>query len=89
MPSQYEKRKAKTNENTSYSDVEESRPLDKLAFDIIYDETVKKYIKVTVEYNLTSGKARVKETKPIADSQPVAIYKMGEIMNRKVLGLKY
>jgi hypothetical protein len=85
MSSQYEKRKAKT----SPAETEEiSLPLDRTAYDVYFDTVTRKYIRITLEYNLTSGEGRVKEFKVIADSQPVAVVKIGETMNRKIFGLK-
>ena len=89
MSSQYEKRKAKIN---PASVVETPTPvgeypMDKIALDVFFDPATKKFMKVTLEYNLTSGKGRVSNCIAIADSQPVAIVKMGESINRKILNL--
>lgn len=86
MASQYEKRKAKEKDEALQPDIE-SLPLDRTAYDVYWDDEQRKFVRVILEYNLTSRQGRVKETKAIADSQPVAIYKMGEAMNRKVLKL--
>lgn len=84
MASQFEKRKAKKEQVV----ITEVDPVfDKIAYDIFYDETEHKFVRVAIEYDLTLGVGRVKETKAIADSQPVAIYKIGVLMNRKIFNL--
>lgn len=85
MASNYEKRKAK---EVELDKEEKTLPYDRLAYDIYWNDEQRKFVRVTVEYNLTSCKGNVKETKAIADSQPMAIYKIGETMNRKILGLE-
>jgi hypothetical protein len=86
MASQFEKRKAKASEPEK--EIVKVDPVyDRTAYDVFWDDEQRKFVRVILEYDLLSGKGRVKETKAIADSQPVAIYKMGEAMNRKVLKL--
>lgn len=91
MSSQYEKRKAKAKEvkedPTNIPSIDTSIVYDRTAYDIFWDDEQRKFVRVIVEYDLTLGLGRVKETKAIADSQPVAVYKMGEAINRKVFNL--
>lgn len=92
MASQYEKRKAKVKEPVASEPERELVPAvmpdyNRTAYDVYWDDAERKFIRVIIEYDLTLGIGRVSNKKPIADSQPVAIYKMGEAMNRKVLNL--
>lgn len=91
MATMYEKRKAKENKTVEIISKDESTAVipvyDRIAYDVFWNDAERKFIRVTIEYDLDNGTGRVKETKAIADSQPVAIYKMGEAINRKVLNL--
>lgn len=84
MPSQLEKRKAKEKKTT---DEPITANYTHKAFDVFFDETLKRYIKVTVEYDLVNGVGRVKSKDVVADSQPVAMLKMNHVFARKVFKL--
>lgn len=97
MASQFEKRKAKEENDKMIVEIEEEAEqlaklqkravYDKLAYDVFFDDAQHKFVRVTIEYDLNLKIGKVKEVKPIADSQPVAVMKMSELMNRKVFGL--
>lgn len=88
MSSQYEKRKAKGKEEPERELVPAVMPdYNRTAYDVYWDDTERKFMRVIIEYDLTLGIGRVRNKTAIADSQPVAIYKMGEAINRKILNL--
>ena len=68
-------------------EVKEEVVLNKEAYDVYLDEATRKYVRVTVKYNVETGEAKVSAVEAIADSQPVAIYKIHETLSRKVLGI--
>lgn len=94
MTSQYQKRKTKSVKPIVDSQAVESSPenpkpnFDKTGHDVFYDNEKRKFIRVDIEYCLTTGSARVKNVDELADSQPVATYKMQELLARKILGIK-
>lgn len=55
------------------------------AYNIFYDASQRKFIQVTLEYDLATGYSKIVETKPIADNQAVAIYKIQNIITLKIL----
>jgi hypothetical protein len=86
--SQYDKRKAKVASVEAIEEPpEEVIVYDRTAHDVLFDPKKRKYVRVNLEYNLTTGQARVKDTKDIADSQPVATMKITELFTRKILGI--
>lgn len=90
MASQYEKRKVKDAViETPALPVEEPVTYNATSYDVYFDESIKKFIRVEVEYNRLTGAARLKESKPIADSLPVATRKMGELFNRILLKIQH
>ncbi len=95
MANQYEKRKSKTNKTVPLSEavVEKTGDVvipvyDRTGHDVYFDDAKRKFIRVDIEYDSTTGSARVKNTVELADSQPVATYKMQELLARKILGIK-
>lgn len=90
MASQYEKRKAKAiKESVSQiAEAVEAVPnFDRQAYDVFYDNTTRSYIRVMIDYDSVTGAAKVRETKKLSDSQPLAIQKMNEMFVRKILGI--
>lgn len=89
MPSQFEKRKAKT---TKKIETPELPPVEhnytRMGHDVFFDSDKRCYIIVDIEYDIDSGAARIKEIRNLADSQPVATYKTNEIFTKKILNLK-
>lgn len=85
MSSQYEKRKAK---EKKVLEPAREPTYDRVAFDVYKDEKTRKYMKVTLEYDLESGIGRVRDVKVIADSQPLAVMKMNESIARKIFNIK-
>lgn len=90
MANNFEKRKAKEEAEAAAKEVAAKvveSVFDRIAYDVFFDEEKRKFVRVTLEYDLTTGIGRVKNLKEIADSQPVAIMKMGTAFNRKVFNL--
>lgn len=85
MATQYEKRKIKTIKESD----DEPVNYDSIGYDIFYDDDIKKYVRVNIEYDSKTGAARVKDRKEIGDSQPVATRKMSELFTRKILKLPF
>lgn len=80
MATQYEKRKLK--------EMGPQPNLDRVGYDVVWDDKLHKYMKVVIEYCIVTGEAQVKEVEAIADSQPLANYRMQEIFAKKILGIK-
>lgn len=95
MSSQYEKRKNKdkkpeaTIEHPVEDAVNPEPVLTAIAYDVFYDNEIRKYVRVSVSYDLASGMAKVTSTKEIADSQPVSINKMKELFAKKILKVPF
>jgi hypothetical protein len=89
VASQFEKRKAARAvvDAGEGSDGPTEAVYTHLGYDVLFDPKKRKYVRINLEYNLTTGQARVKDTKDIADSQPVATMKMTELFTRKILGI--
>ena len=84
MSTQFEKRKAKDKKTDSTQEPN----YNALAYDVLLDYENKRFTLVTIEYDIETGSARIKETKELADSQPVATYRMSELFTKKILGIK-
>ena len=88
MATQYEKRKAKTGtvkkKIADLKDQMDKIEFDKTAHDIIFNEEDRNYYEIVVEYSLKDNVARIKESKKIADSQPLAVFRSKEIFMKKL-----
>lgn len=88
MSNQYEKRKAKATVQDLERAVEYAEmKFERTSYDVFYDPTKRKYVRIAVEYDLETKVARVKEIKQLADSQPMAIKKMVELFTAKIFKL--
>ncbi len=93
MATQFEKRMAKKNnkEDVVPEVVTEELVIepvyDRVAYDFFKDDTGK-YLRVTVEFCLTTGAARVTEVKGVADSLPRAVQAAQKLFTHKLMGIK-
>jgi hypothetical protein len=96
MSSQYDKRRAKakgpkiteTVIEHPMSDSNDPEPtLDRVAYDVVFDDTLRQYVKVAIAYDLSTGTAKVRDVSNLSDNQPVSIKKMTELYTRKILKL--
>lgn len=69
--------------NLSDTDSKKSN-LTREAVDFVYDERRKKYLKVTVLYNINTKEAQVKKVETISDSKPTAIHLAKAVVVNKV-----
>lgn len=84
MSKQFEKRKAKELFEQQWGDAN----FNSEAYDVFFDESTGQYMKVTIEYDTKAGVGRVKESVVLAESQPVAAYKMQEVIVKKIFNIK-
>ena len=59
--------------------------LDKITYDIFFDPEKHTYVEVTIEYSLEDNIARIKESKEVSTSQPMAVYRSKQIFIDKLM----
>ncbi len=63
---------------------QEVKPLP-IAINIYWDSEVKKFIMISIEYNLETNECTIINKEEIADSLPMATYKLNQLFNVKLL----
>lgn len=75
----------------SFSDTEVKPELEKVttkyhqALNTFYNDKLKKYMLVQIEYDIETNYCRIVSCTEFADSQPTAIYKLQKLFNLKIL----
>jgi hypothetical protein len=55
------------------------------AFGLVLNTTLKKYMKVTIDYNPKTGYAKIREVIPFADNGTTALHKLNKVLSLRLL----
>lgn len=60
-------------------------PDNHIGYNVYWDDTLKKYCMVTIEYNIPKNVANIIKTEELADNSAVALHKLNAIISLKLL----